>query len=217
MSVQTILAPTTLFYAYAHEDEALCKHLELHLSSLHREGLLASWHDRDILPGADWAGDIDEHLNSAHIILLLVSASFLASDYCYDLEMQHALQRHRRGEAHVIPIILRPCDWSGAPFAKLRVLPLNAKPITSWDDQDEAFTQIAQQLRLLLGKNLPPLVRRCRSYSTTANLSRFCCLPLVRYSCSPVSVLAFGFLYLIVIYSHRHCCQPLHLLLPIPN
>jgi eukaryotic-like serine/threonine-protein kinase len=150
MPGRTTIAPVTLFYSYAHEDETLRKQLELHLSLLHRQGLLSSWHDRAILPGTDWAGAIDKYLNGANIILLLVSASFLASDYCYDREMVRALERHKLGEARVIPIIMRPCDWQHSPFAHLQCLPRNIKPITTWSNQDEAFVSITQELRKII-------------------------------------------------------------------
>ena len=86
-------------------------------------------------------------MTRADIILLLVSADFIASDYCYETEMQKALARHAKGVAKVVPVILRACDWSGAPFAKLEALPKNAKPVTSWQNQDEAWNDVAQGIR----------------------------------------------------------------------
>jgi WD40 repeat protein len=142
--------PTMLFYVYAHEDEALRQQLEKHLKLLQRQKLLSTWYDRAILPGKDWGREIDDHLNRADLILLLISASFLASDYCYDIEMQRALERYQRGEARVIPVILRPCDWEKAPFGALPALPLHGKAITSWQNQDEAFAEVARHLRSLL-------------------------------------------------------------------
>src|SRR5437660_5533170 len=144
----------TLFYSYAHTDEALREQLEKHLSLLQRQGLLSTWHDRAIQPGNTWAREIDDHLNQAEIILLLVSASFLASDYCYENEMRRALERHQRGEARVIPIILHPCDWSSAPFSKLQALPRNARPITTWANQEEAFADVARHLHHILERRM---------------------------------------------------------------
>lgn len=83
-----------IFYSYSHKDEKLRDRLEKHLSILKREGVISGWHDRKITGGKEWAGQIDEHLNSAHIILLLVSADFVASDYCYDVEVKRAMERH---------------------------------------------------------------------------------------------------------------------------
>src|SRR5450755_270989 len=107
--------PVTVFLAYAHEDEPLRKQLETHLSLLQRQGLVSTWQDRHIMAGTDWANAIDEHLKSAAVILLLTSADFLASDYCYGVEMQRALDRDKAGQARVIPIMVRPCDKKGAP------------------------------------------------------------------------------------------------------
>ena len=139
--------PVKLFYSYSHSDEDFRKELEKHLSLMRRNGEIAGWHDRDISAGTDWKDSIDEHLESAQIILLLVSADFLASDYCYEIEVKRAMERHARGEARVIPIILRNCDWSSAPFAKLQALPRNARPIKSWGDPDEAYKDVATGIR----------------------------------------------------------------------
>src|SRR2546423_7329297 len=140
-------APFSLFYSYAHEDELLRQHLETHLSLLRRQGLISEWHDRRIAAGTEWKQEIDRHLEMASIILLLISPDFLASDYCYDIEMQRALERHQRGEARVIPIVLRPVDWHTAPFGHLQSLPRDGKPVTEWDNRDAAFRDIAQGIR----------------------------------------------------------------------
>ena len=136
-----------LFYSYSHKDEDLRAELERHLSLLRRSGHISEWHDRRIEPGAAWKGEIDSHLRSARIILLLISSDFLASDYCYDIEAKLALERHQRGEAVVIPIILRPADWTAAPFAALQGLPKDAKAITTWTNRDEAFLDVARGIR----------------------------------------------------------------------
>src|SRR5260221_9796791 len=139
--------PVEVFYSYAHKDEVFRNKLETHLSLLRRQGLITAWHDRHILPGTDWAQAIDEHLERASVILLLISADFLASDYCYGIEMQRALERHQANEARVIPILLRPVDWHGAPFEHLLALPTDAKAITTWSNQDAAFADVAAGVR----------------------------------------------------------------------
>ncbi|MET0622584.1 MAG: tetratricopeptide repeat protein [Pyrinomonadaceae bacterium] len=136
-----------LFYSYSHKDEELRDELETHLSTLRRQNVILGWHDRGIVAGEEWAGEIDQHLKTADIILLLVSANFLASNYCYDIELKLAMERHEEGAARVIPVILRPCDWAGAPFGKLQALPKNARPVTKWPNRDEAFTDIAKGIR----------------------------------------------------------------------
>ncbi len=120
-----------VFFSYSHKDEELRNELANHLTILQRQGVIKAWHDREISAGTEWANEIDRHMESARIILLLVSANFLASDYCYDIELKRAIERHEAGEACVIPIILKPVYWNGAPFAKLQALPKNAKPVTT--------------------------------------------------------------------------------------
>jgi eukaryotic-like serine/threonine-protein kinase len=140
------IIPVTIFYSYANEDETLRNKLEKHLSLLQRQGIITAWYDRLILPGMDWAHNISKYLNEASIILLLISSDFLASDYCYNIEMQQALERQKAGEARVIPIILRPVDWQNAPFAYLQCLPLNGKPVIEWENQDAAFLDITKSI-----------------------------------------------------------------------
>jgi tetratricopeptide (TPR) repeat protein len=137
----------SIFISYAHRDEPLLKELEEHLALLQNQGVITTWHDRDISAGAEWEHEIDTHLDTAHIILLLISASFLASKYCYSTEMKRAIERHKAEEACVIPVILRPVDWRGAPFGRLQALPRKAQPITSWSDRDEAFLDVTKGIR----------------------------------------------------------------------
>lgn len=141
------MEPVDVFFSYSHEDEKLRDKLALHLANLKNQGLIKLWHDRKISAGTEWVKEIDDQLDSAGIILLLVSDHFLASDYCYGVEMKRSLARHDAGEAIVIPIILKPVDWSGAPFGKLQAFPKDAKPVTKWNNRDEAFLNIAQGIR----------------------------------------------------------------------
>ena len=142
-----IARPLSVFCSYSHKDAKLRAQLDDHLSNLKRQQLISVWHDRDISAGTDWVDQINEHLNTADIILLLVSASFIASDYCYSVEMKRALERHERGEARVIPVILRWADWESAPFGKLQALPSDGRPVTKWSDREEAFMNVAQGIR----------------------------------------------------------------------
>jgi hypothetical protein len=142
----------TVFFSYSHADEALRDQLEKQLSMLKRQGVIDTWHDRRIGAGQDIDSSIDEHINSDDIILLLVSADFIASDYCYNVEMKRAIERHDRGEAIVIPVILRACDWRHAPFGRLNAVPLDSKPITQWPDIDEAILQVAKAVRDAAGR-----------------------------------------------------------------
>ncbi len=147
-------SPIEVYYSYAHEDEPLLKQLDKHLSILKRQGVISGWSDRIISPGTEWEREIDKHLTTAQIILLLISPDFMASEYCYGVEMKHAMERHERGEVAVIPIILRPVYFQGAPFGKLQALPTDAKPVKSksWIDQDEAFFNVAEGIRKVAGR-----------------------------------------------------------------
>ncbi len=141
--------PVKLFLCHAHEDEPLLDKLKSHLSPLRRQGLIQMWHDRDISAGTEWEKEIDKHLNTAEIILLLISPDFMASDYCFSTEMQQAMERHELGEAVVIPIILRPVLWKETPLGKLQALPTDGKPVVSsqWHNLDEAFVDVADGIR----------------------------------------------------------------------
>lgn len=136
-----------LFYCYAREDHVLRDKLDEHLTTLHRIGLITTWYDGEIVPGASWEEEIEINLDTADIILLLISPAFIRSDYCYSKEMERALERHRAREARVVPIILRPVDWAGTPFSALQMLPSSARPVTLWPDSDEAFKDVAQGIR----------------------------------------------------------------------
>jgi len=139
--------PIEIFYSYSHKDEHLRAELETHLAILKQQGIITGWYDRRISAGKEWKGEIDKHLNTAAIVLLLISADFIASDYCYDVEMKRAMERHKAGEARVIPIILRPSDWKGTPFDGLQALPKDAKPVVNWRSHDEAFRDVEVGIR----------------------------------------------------------------------
>ena len=149
--------PIELFYSYAQADEKLRQKLEKHLNHLVQQHQIMPWHQQKILPGTNRVQEIDAHLSTAQIILLLVSSDFLASDYCYSQQMQRALERHHTQQATVIPILLRPVDWQGTLFAELEPLPSNHKPITSWSNQDEALLDIALGIRRAVDALKKPL------------------------------------------------------------
>lgn len=136
-----------LFFSYSHKDEELRNELETHLALLKRQGVISSWHDRRITAGRDIDKTISSELESSQIILLLVSAHFLASDYCYEKEMARAIEKHEDGSAVVIPVILHPCDWHSAPFGHLKATPTDGKPISMFANQHEAFAIVAKDVR----------------------------------------------------------------------
>jgi hypothetical protein len=141
-----------VFISYSHKDEELRDQLEVQLAMLKREGLVEVWHDRRMLAGdrLDWT--IDKNLNEADIILLLLSPDFLASDYCYKMEKATALQRAQNGEARLISVVLRPCDWKSTDLPSYVMTPKDAKPVTKWSDRDEAFLDVVQEIRRAIAK-----------------------------------------------------------------
>lgn len=136
----------SVFFSYCHKDEALRDQLESHLALLKNQGLIDAWYDRRIVAGDEVDDAILGKLETAEIILLLVSSDFISSQYCYSREMVRAMERHEAGEARVIPVILRHCVWHGAPFGKLMAAPRDGKPITSWPDRDEALADVAKEV-----------------------------------------------------------------------
>ena len=139
-----------LFFSYCHADEALRDRLEVHLSLLKQQGLITIWHDRRILAGDNIDSAIDANLADADIVLLLISADFIASKYCYSIEMTAALERHAEGSARVIPVILDDCDWYSAPFGKLNAVPKDGKAVPTWPNQAQAWTDVARTIRATL-------------------------------------------------------------------
>jgi TIR domain-containing protein len=144
-----------VFISYSHKDEALCNELLEHLSSYENRGLIEIWHDRAIDAGGDWKNEIEEHLNNDAIILLLISASFLASSFCRKNEMEPALARHEARTATVIPVILRECAWQVEAFGKLQAVPKNALAVESWKNRDEAFTDVAVRIYRVVSRPNP--------------------------------------------------------------
>ncbi|WAR43341.1 toll/interleukin-1 receptor domain-containing protein [Methylomonas rapida] len=138
-----------VFFSYSHADENYRNELEKHLMSLKHQGIIESWHDRRIVAGEEWANRIDDELRKADIILLLVSSDFIASRYCYELEMTEALARHDRREAVVIPVILRPCHWTGLPFGKLQAATRDGRPVEKYPSLDDAFLEITQGIEAI--------------------------------------------------------------------
>lgn len=143
-----------IFFSYSHEDESFRDQLEKHFASLKHEGLLESWHDRRLIAGSDVGAEIDARLEESDVVLLLVSAAFINSGYCYSIEMAKALERNAAGLARVMPIILRPCLWHNTELGRLLAAPKDGKAISTWPNVDEAYTDVARQLRDLI-RSLP--------------------------------------------------------------
>ncbi len=136
-----------VFVSYSHADEKHKDAIVKHLKPLERMSLISEWHDRKLLAGDDWGSEINRNLDEADLVLLLISIDFINSKYCYDIEMDRALERHNAGNCRVVPVILRGCLWQHTPFSRLLALPRDGKPVTSWPDIDEGYTNVAEGIR----------------------------------------------------------------------
>jgi hypothetical protein len=144
-----------VFISYSHKDEQHKDSLDEHLSMLKHNKTIDAWHDRKIIPGTDWSNEISSNLSSADLILFLISPSFLASDYCFNIEANKAIELHEAGRAQLIPILLRPCDWSSSKFAKFQAVPKDALPITKWENIDEAWLDAINGIKRHIAKFTP--------------------------------------------------------------
>lgn len=161
-----------VFFSYSHKDESLRDELETHLAMLKNQGLIEAYHDRRITSGSDLNAEIDTALTRAGVILLLVSPDFLASNYCYGIELKRARERHEDGSAVVIPIILRPCEWSEVPLLSgLMGAPTDNKPVTKWADRDDAFLDVTKRIRAAIAK-VTPKTKTGRSIASVAATAR---------------------------------------------
>jgi predicted ATPase len=136
--------PASLFYSYSHVDAPYREALQKGLRAL-EEGLVSGWSDGHINPGGHWKKEIADHLSSADVILLLISPDFYSSKFCRK-EMKIALEREVQGDALVIPVLVRPFEWPDPPYADIQKLPDKEKPISKWEDKDDAYASIAQGL-----------------------------------------------------------------------
>jgi hypothetical protein len=140
-------APLHVFISYSHHDQAMKEELVKHLSPLKRLNLIADWHDRRIEPGDKWDQVISENLKKADIVILLVSIDFINSRYCYDVEMDKALDQAADRDTVIIPVIARRCLWKNTPFSPYQALPTDGKAIASWTDRDEALSVVAEGIQ----------------------------------------------------------------------
>jgi hypothetical protein len=154
LELQVTVEAISIFLSYSRKDRDLLDVFNTHLAGLVNTGQIVVWHDRDIEAGSEWEPAIQHQLNTANIIILLISANFIASKYCYSNELKRAIERHDIGEAQVIPVILKPCLWNlpKIPFSKLNVLPNNALPVTKWDDLEEAFTLVVEHIAKIVDR-----------------------------------------------------------------
>lgn len=163
-----------IFISYAHKDELYKEELIEHMSGLRRAGIINEWNDRKIVAGQNWEEEISSSLTSSNIILFLISASFMNSDYCMGVEVKTALEMHERGEAQLIPIVIRAVDWSDSEISKIQGLPKDARPISSWENADEAWLDVISGLKNHI-QNFEPKTPAVTSIvnSTEINCTKF--------------------------------------------
>ncbi|MDQ3020628.1 MAG: toll/interleukin-1 receptor domain-containing protein [Bacteroidota bacterium] len=157
-----------IFISYSHADELYKNDLVNHLSGLKRSGIINDWDDRKILPGEKWDEEIKKHFKDSKLVLFLVSSDFMASDYIQDIEIRTAIEKHERGEITIVPIIIRDCDYTSLSLSKFQALPKNAKPISSWENKDEGWANVVQQLKKIINPDSKNEIQDFVSqYSTT--------------------------------------------------
>jgi len=141
----------SIFVSYSHKDERQLNELKTHLSPLERQNLIDTWHDRRIVAGEEFGQKINENIESADVILLLVSADFIASKYCYEIEMKRALERHEKKEARVVPVIIDYVNWKAIPeLSKLTAVPKDGKPVPKWPKKAAAWLDVSERVQEML-------------------------------------------------------------------
>jgi len=139
-----------IFFSYSHKDETYKEELDTHFTALKRSQKIKTWNNCEILAGQTWSDEIERELSEANIILLLISADFIASDYISEVVIQKSLQMENIGKARVIPIFCRPCDLEGMPFTQLEGLPNNKKPISDFENKDKAYLEIVEGIKKVI-------------------------------------------------------------------
>jgi hypothetical protein len=141
-----------IFIAYSHKDIDFKNDLKKFLTPLKRERKISIWDDFNIEAGEDWNEKIKENLYSAKIVILLVSPDSLASDYFYEEEFAISLERHKKGQVIITPVILRHCDLESTPLKSLEFLPYKGKPIVDWPTTDHAWKDVIDRIKLIIHK-----------------------------------------------------------------
>lgn len=140
----------TAFVSYSRKDNEYLEEFKVHIAGLKRNKLIEDWTDQEITPGKEWKNALKEKLHAADIIFFLVSPDFIASDYIHDVEIKTALERYDKGEVIVVPIVIRPCDFESLQIKRFQALPKDIKPISKWDDKDEAWLNVVEGIKKLL-------------------------------------------------------------------
>ncbi|NUO01795.1 MAG: toll/interleukin-1 receptor domain-containing protein [Saprospiraceae bacterium] len=138
-----------IFISYTQADEAYLQDLKKQLFPIQRQGIVQTWDVSRLMPGEEGGVSTRRELQTAEIVLLLVSPDFMANEEVWNEEMKSAMARHEKDKTVVIPIIIRPILWQEAPFAKFKALPANGLPVSSWNNTDEAWLEVAEKIKLI--------------------------------------------------------------------
>ena len=188
---------TTIFVSYSHKDEVYKDEFIAQLSGLKRAGYIKSWDDRKILPGEKWNEEIVNNLNTANLVIFLVSADFIASEYIHDIEIKAAKERSKNGEATIVPIIIRSCDFENSSLNDFQALPKNAQPVASFDDRDEAWMNVVNELkRIIVGRTdetvVPPADFKNAPKMQTGNYTKYVWAALIVLVLLVIAIIKFN-------------------------
>jgi internalin A len=151
--------PLKVFISYSkHDREEFLEPMITFLRPLVLGGWLETWNDHDITAGEEWDDAIRQQLATADIILLLVSAKSLNTDYIWNVEIKAAMERHEKGDSRVVPIILSQCDWKQEhrngehvfPLARLNALPAKGIPVNDYAKMEHAWQEVADGLKSII-------------------------------------------------------------------
>jgi len=144
--------PISIFLSYAKEDKPFKDKLLKHLSSMIRRNQIDIWDDEQIAGGQNWKEEIESKLRTAQVAILLVSADFLASDFINDFEIPILLERGKKGEVSIVPMLIRPVYFQGSELSDFKGLPKSGKPISNWQNEDEAWISVVGDLVEIIEK-----------------------------------------------------------------
>lgn len=151
--------PVKAFISYSHKDKDGLEALISSLAMAKRVGNLTLWYDKAIDAGEEWEKRIFEELHNSDIVLCLVSADFINSDFC-DRELNNALNRHLEGEQKVIPVQWRSCHWDNLPISKLQGLVNQSIKSLPENEQDLAWTEAAKKLDPMIEEAREAILQR---------------------------------------------------------
>ena len=140
-----------VYICHAQEDEYFKTRLDSHLTTLKVNRKIETWFHSKILPGDKWSDELEENLNMANIIILLISINMIVSPTINNVEMPKILERVSQRKSKLIPVIINHCDWQEFyQLGQYSFLPDNRVPISSWENEDAAWLNVLRGIKRLL-------------------------------------------------------------------